>query len=102
MSGTQSKRKPNFLIVWNYLSKKQGERKIELFPEHGLEYGVLNNRLHHILHRGSDDLWCVSDIPFNFFIKACEELPEDKILSLIFEMGIVHESKYDQTNTHTD
>jgi hypothetical protein len=85
---SSGKRKPNFLIVWNYLAAKPGERKVELFPDHAIEHGVYNNRLHHILHKSGEDVWCVSDIPINAFVKACEELDESKIMSMVFEEGM--------------
>lgn len=81
-------RKPNFLIVWDYLASKPGERKIELFQDYAIEHGVYNNRLHHILHKNGDEHWCVSDMPFNLFITMCEEIPESKILSMVFEQGM--------------
>lgn len=86
-------KKPNFIIVWNYLAAKPGERTLCLYPEHDLEFGVYDERLHHILHKADEDLWCLSDMPMNEFVKVCEQMSDEQIIGLVFTEGMRKEMR---------
>lgn len=77
--------RPKHEIVLRYLTQGEGERKIKLYHDHGIEFGMYNNRLHHILWDTGkgEEMWCVSDMSLNEFIKNCELMTDEDVIGML-------------------
>lgn len=85
--------KPNYQIILRYLSLRQGERKMMLYKDHSLEFGMVNDRLQHILYTDDEEIWCESDMTLNEFIKVCKVMTNETIIGVIAAIGLTNESE---------
>lgn len=100
-------KRTNLEIVINYLRQNAGEKFIT-FPD-GYRYGWYDNKICMILDRyqydekgnktNEEELWNVSDMPFNYFVDQCNQMSEADIMNLVFEMGLRKENVRGNRNT---
>lgn len=81
-------KRPKHEIILRYLQQGEGERKIKLIPNAHHEFGMYNNQLHHILWNNGDEVWYISDMSLNWFIKCCEQISDEDIIKFVADIAL--------------
>lgn len=95
-------KRPKHEVVLRYLLQGEGERKIKLYPEHPLEFGMHDNKLCHILWNNGDEMWCISDMTLNEFIRNCNQISDADIVDMCASIALTELKKVPRENKSTE